>query len=137
MISLEEKLPVEDEALFDLIIEIYPTGSRATLMPPPEFSDYDYVINVVDMHEFCQLATETHGFTTDSHCNPEKYLGAESNFISIRKNDLNLIVTHKNEFYNKFVAATTVARLLNVKTRSDRVALFKAVLYGMKCEPTP
>lgn len=50
------------------------------------------------------------------------------------KGDVNLIVTQDNKFYDRFMAATSVAKRLNLLDKADRIALFQAVLYGNRCE---
>lgn len=58
-------------------------------------------------------------------------------FVSLREpdfGDLNLIVTEDKEFFSKFMAATQIARRLNVLDKGDRIALFRAVLFGEKCD---
>ncbi|MNF99067.1 hypothetical protein D3C84_819530 [compost metagenome] len=51
-------------------------------------------------------------------------------FQSFTLDDLNLIVTFDPEFYRRFMAATGVAKHLNLLDKQDRVTLFQAVLYG-------
>jgi hypothetical protein len=46
-------------------------------------------------------------------------------------NAQNLIVTDDLEWHRRFVAATSIAKRLNLMAKADRIALFQAVLYGM------
>ena len=43
---------------------------------------------------------------------------------------VNLIVTRNDTFFNRFMAASSVAKRLNLLDKADRVAVFQAVLYG-------
>ena len=59
--------------------------------------------------------------------------GEHDRFQSYRLEDTNLIVTIDPNFYERFLAATSVAKRLNIMCRDDRVALFQAVLYANPC----
>jgi len=61
-------------------------------------------------------------------------LRADDRFSSYEKGNINLIVTEDYGFYNKFIAATSVAKRLNLLEKDDRVALFQAVLYANSCQ---
>jgi hypothetical protein len=62
--------------------------------------------------------------------------GDPSAFRSYTKAEVNLIVTCSLPFFNKFMAATSVCKRLNLMSKPDRIAVFRAVLYGEACEPT-
>lgn len=83
---------------------------------------------VADMGEEGFVVKLGDGYAADA-LNP----GTKSRFQSFRCDDVNLIVTVDSEFYNRFVAATSVAMRLNLLEKSDRIALFQAVLYGNEC----
>lgn len=123
------------EALKDFWIDAAPTGSRVICNPPVTDTDEDWVLLVEKwrMQKF-EKALET--YDDEAVFESEDY-GGLKHFESIRLNlptgELNLIVTHDREFFDKFVAATSVAKRLNLLKRDDRVALFSAVLYGEKC----
>ena len=51
-------------------------------------------------------------------------------FDSFRKDDINLILTGKKEFYKSFLEANKLAVAMKLTNRDDRVTLFKYVLYG-------
>jgi len=73
-----------------------------------------------------------HGFTQDvgaGYC-PSVMPGMDGIFKSYRLDDVNLIVTRQKRFFRKFLAATYVAKVLNLTRKRDRVSLFQAVLYG-------
>lgn len=51
-------------------------------------------------------------------------------FDSFRKGDINLIITGNKEFYNKFLTANKLAIAMGLTDRTQRVTLFKYILYG-------
>lgn len=96
----------------------YATGSRVICDPPPDDTDYDVVVLKV-------APIDLTGWTCESACG--EYV---PQFVSYRRGKVNLIVTDDAEFYDRFVAATRVAKRLNLLKKEDRIALFQAVLYG-------
>jgi len=112
-----------------------PTGSRV-ICDPPEGSDYDVLVYVAD-----PWWAPGGGWSVctgiDSPTRPAE-LGYPTDFRSYRRGEVNLIVTSDPDFYDRFLAATHVAKRLNLKKKPDRVALFQAVLYA-NCwtEPEP
>lgn len=67
----------------------------------------------------------------------ESPLPADEKFSSYVKNNdgtpENLIITSSQVFHQRFLAASSVAKRLNLLEKSDRIALFQAVLYGNSC----
>ena len=107
----------------DYRIAAYPTGSRYICTPPPQGTDNDTVILAKVGYE---KALEEQGF----HYNmSEVDYETEGHFLSWRKGEENYIVTCEQEFYDRFVKATDLAKLLNLKNKAHRIALFQAVLY--------
>lgn len=100
-------------------------GSRATCNPAPTDTDADYLCitgNLPQVRERLEgLGFET---TTDA-----EYEGMRSSFISFKRDDVNVIATDDGEFHRAFLAATSIAKRLNLLKKQDRVALFQAVLY--------
>ena len=109
------------------VISFCQSGSRVICNPPVMDTDDDWVVLVKDQVDFFSyLAGE------DDWSLPEMYgdgLEETSRFQATRKGDTNLIVTDGPMFFNLFVAATRAAKHLNLLKKSDRVALFQAVLY--------
>lgn len=110
-----------------------PVGSRVTCDPPPMNTDYDVLVLVSEkdkrhMDEYALPLGYVKGGSIDATINYPAT--PHSRFISYRKGDTNLIVTSDVEFFNRFMAATKVAKQLNLLKKSDRIALFQAVLYG-------
>jgi len=104
------------------------TGSAYICNPPVTDTDIDYIcICDGELSQAIDLLTGAGYSVTDY--DDEDY-PEDSVFITFRKDKINLIVTADEDFYNKFVAATEVAKHLNLLKKSDRVMLFQAVLYG-------
>ena len=105
-------------------------GSRVTCDPAPVDTDQDFLV-LVSQHFFRSggaSALEGAGFKLD---NPSQhYLPECSAFNSWRRGHVNLIVTASYDFHRRFLAATQIAKRLNLMHKPDRVALFQAVLYG-------
>lgn len=106
-------------------------GSRVTCDPPPVGTDQDVLV-YVDLYACNPLfnALEAEGWECDGS---EMYMNSVregEGFQSYRKGELNLVITSDSEFYDRFVAATSVAKRFNLLDKADRVALFQAVLYG-------
>jgi len=94
------------------------TGSRVTKDGWTNESDWDYVVYDPD-HKFAN--------TIDSQ---EWVLGSNvdaGEFMSIRKNDVNLILVDKEEIWKKYIIATNLIKTLNSKTKGERVAVFDSV----------
>ena len=94
------------------------TGSRVTKDGWTNESDWDYVVYDPD-HKFAN--------TIDSQ---EWVLGSNvdaGEFMSIRKNDVNLILVDKEEIWKKYIIAANLIKTLNSKTKGERVAVFDSV----------
>lgn len=100
-----------------------PVGSRYTCSPPPMNTDEDWLVFLKDVATHLNL--EIMGFTAEGD---DRY-GDMENFRSYRRDDLNLIVTVKSDFYHSFLVATETAKRFNLLRKHDRIALFRAVLY--------
>jgi len=110
-------------------------GSRVTCDPAPTDTDQDVLVLTNDQLWAEHLGTglAASGFEKGgSDCgNQADYMAnTPMSFQSFTLDDLNLIVTFDPEFYRRFMAATGVARHLNLLDKQDRVTLFQAVLYG-------
>lgn len=101
---------------------LHPTGSRVICDPPPEDTDYD-----VPVLEGANPLRLDSGWVREGD---DGYGYGATNFTSYRRGKVNLLVTWDAEFFDRFKAATHVAKRLNLLRKSDRIALFQAVLYG-------
>jgi len=104
------------------VIEMAAVGSRVTCVPAPTDTDEDILILTDDARLFMGDAIEA-GFA-----NCGFYVGCD--FISLRKGEINLIVTEESSFYNKFILATHVCKALNLLDKEQRITVFQAILYG-------
>lgn len=122
------------DAVTALAIHITPVGSRVTCNPPPIDTDEDHLILLEDntdkWRQLCEWLFEN-GWTRGG--------SLEAGVIEINKDDkfeswtfdeLNFIITCSEIFYHRFMAATHVAKRLNLMDKPDRIALFQAVLYA-------
>ena len=106
-------------------------GSRVTCNPAPQNTDQDVLVLVADHASFRQHIL-TQGYTIDGSMvmDVAMPLDVADRFTSYSKDEINLIVTEDKKFYRRFLAASSVAKRLNLLDKSDRIALFQAVLYG-------
>jgi hypothetical protein len=128
---------VDFEWLKGLALDATLVGSRVTCNPPPMDTDQDVLIlvSIEGFGDFVQKLYET-GFSLDGSevTNQQEYIEKDETFQSFSIGEWNAICTCDVTFYKRFVAATEVARRLNLLDKSDRIALFQAVLYGNGCE---
>lgn len=105
-----------------------------TCNPAPTNTDADYLVMVkpgVDAGLSMDNALRASGYRlggskpTDTEAVPE---GAR--FWSYTRGEVNFIVTQSDVFHARFLAATSVAKRLNLLDKADRIALFQAVLYA-------
>ena len=110
-----------------------PVGSRVTCNPPPLDTDVDTLALVTDprgMVDAIQcVTTDAEGYTFDGSI-IEDPTQQTLRFVSLKKGNDNIILTGCPEFAKRFMAATFVAKSLNLLNKSARIRLFQAVLYG-------
>lgn len=110
----------------------HPTGSRYICDPAPTDTDEDWVCYVKDL-DTAAAELEALGFVTEGL--PGFYTGNNNGkFLSMRRDELNLILTPEKEFYDLFVAGTVLAQRLNILNKGDRIALFQIILYGVHAD---
>jgi hypothetical protein len=127
---------VFDEAKFrKLAHELKPVGSRVTCNPPPMDTDQDWLIHISEFKAFMNVIEEE-GWDFDGSDVEDRLNSPEHwQFESYSNGKINLIATTSAEFYRRFLAATSVAKRLNLLDKKDRIALFQAVLYGNEDHP--
>lgn len=108
-------------------------GSRVTVDPPPLDTDQD-VLCLVSKADSIDIenAMKIDGFVREGSCPADMDINTcgDNTFFSMRKGEMNYIITCSEDFYKRFSAATELAKLYNLKTKVERVQLFQAVLYG-------
>ena len=116
-----------------LYTDLHAVGSRVTCNPPPEDSDEDWLFLTNSMLQFLSAA-EQNGFSVGGSLIEAATADAISpnGFVSLNRDSdkMNLIVVQSTEFRDRFIAATHVAKTLNLIHKSDRILLFQAVLYA-------
>jgi hypothetical protein len=114
--------------------QITAVGSRVTCNPSPSGTDQDWLV-WVDAGDYDKLADhlEANGWEVGGSRVPEdvNYLPESQRFNSFVKGEDNVIITHSDEFHRRFLAASAIAKRLNLLSKDDRIALFQAVLYGV------
>ena len=119
----------------NLASEITQVGSRVTCNPAPTDTDDDYLAYVHSSNWIAfDASMNDNGFSVGGsrpeHADAD-YL--DNGFCSYTKGEINVIATANHEFVKKFMAATSVAKRLNLLNKEDRIALFQAVLYANPC----
>ncbi len=103
-------------------------GSRVTCNPAPVGTDEDWLLLSHRDPAERMLAL---GFVQDK--GTKFYTGNDNgSFRSWRRGDVNIITTPDPTFYELFLTATELARRFNLLAKADRIALFQAVLYGVR-----
>lgn len=123
------------EIIRPLCVFVTPVGSRVTCNPPPTDTDIDYLCHIKPRHK--------RSFESEMYSNGFKLGGSldasgeqfGSEFTSYTLGAVNLIATEDYDFANRFLAASSVAKRLNLLDKAYRIALFQAVLYGHYCGP--
>lgn len=108
-------------------------GSRVTCNPPPTDTDCDFILLIDDSRWQAFIDEVTHeGWVQGGSNMPDAVntLPPEKRFLSFVLGQDNLIVTQSPIFYARFIAATHVAKQLNIMRKADRIMLFQAVLYS-------
>ena len=119
------------------IIAIVPqtvaVGSRVTCSPPPQGTDADYLVHYLPEQAdalWRSVGKDGWEFGGSEIANDVNTTPVEDRFYSYRLGDINLIITSSQTFAHRFLAASSVAKRLNLMKKDDRIALFQAVLYG-------
>lgn len=127
-------IPESDRIYFDNLVNvksvkyIVPVGSRITSSTYSSYSDWDILVYTSSFNFNNTIKDlESIGFKQSSK---ENYNIKDNRFIAFRSPSkcLNLIVTNDISYYKAFLAATHVAKELNLTKKFERVILFEAVL---------
>lgn len=116
------------DALGTGLSDISAIGSRVSCDPPPVDTDEDWLVLI---NRDPKDALRAAGFRQDG--NPDFYTGTDKgSFRSWRRGDVNIVTTPDVHFYDLFITATMLAKRFNLMKKPDRIALFQAVLYGVR-----
>lgn len=102
---------------------VYRVGSRETCNPPPTGTDEDFLV-FADFYD-AVVELESLGFTLSN----DNYEADENVFNSLRKGDINALVTSNVKFFKRFLEATKIAKEKNLMDKQDRIDLFQKILY--------
>lgn len=123
--------PVLPQRFLDLArSQVMAVGSRVTCSPPPADTDADYLVYAGEDRAKTNRILINSGWEYGGSIDPRWEAG---DFDSYRKGEFNLIVAFSKDFHRKFVAATAIAKRLNVLDKPDRIALFRAVMSAEVC----
>jgi hypothetical protein len=120
---------------------IVPVGSRVTCDPPPMDTDEDFLLLVKNVDETVGKLKEI-GFDSNMTTEQEREYAAlkvtsGGRFRSLRFGDVNYIVTQSAFFFERFLTATHVCKMLNVMEKRHRILVFSAVFGDSKLYQTP
>ena len=124
-------------AIGSLHTSITPVGSRITCDPAPADTDQDWLVFVPPeaFREFVEGLIASDWEPAGSlRMEDDRGWTPGAAFNSFRLGIENLIVTCHEDFHKRFLAASSVAKRLNLLEKADRIALFQAVLYGNRCD---
>jgi hypothetical protein len=139
-----EKEVLEQLELLKCTVE--PCGSRATCDPAPKDTDADFLVVIPqydteldagldftskkrpDKIADVEMLLTKAGYVWEGSAHYQDMIG--NDFLSFRKDNTNLIVTASAVFAKRHRAATAVCKRLNLMQKTDRVAVFQAVLYA-------
>lgn len=149
-----ESDPVPEDLLYyrQFYQDVLHTGSRVICNPPPEGTDDDWLLlTKPKMFEPLEGFLKDAGFKVGGSGLPKynyKYAAdgrtiekvrvnlegmlQDENFHSLKRDDLNVILTSKPEYFKRFSRATGIARSLNILEKPVRIGLFEAV-FNDKC----
>lgn len=116
-----------DTLLIANVMDIKLVGSRVTCSQYSDEAEYDHLV-LCESLDHTVTIFQREGFATNSSLEI-KYAGVPD-FVSMRRGMMNLLITEEQQFFDKFMLATHVAKSLDVLDKQHRICLFQAILYG-------
>lgn len=109
-----------------------PVGSRVTCNPAPTDTDIDVLVllNWRARGVGFLTALNGRGWILGGSDMLDESARQKSPFESWTLGNVNVIATRDEGFYARFLAATSIAKHLNLLRKDDRIALFQGMLYG-------
>lgn len=129
-----------------VVLHVYRSGSSVICDPPVTTTDVDLLILVSDLEEtgiaFIKWENCLEEFVSGSDKIDKSGYIAEildgARFSAFRMGKLNVIITDDQALHIRSVAATLLAKELNLQDKQERIALFRAVKFGENYEgPLP
>lgn len=116
---------------FDKIkAHVDPCGSRVTCNPPPIDTDADFLVQIhPDYTADVWNTLDTLGWEREGSSEHYQFKTTDG-FSSFRKGKVNLIVSANEYFCAQHRLATIECTRLNLMDKKERIALFRAYLYG-------
>lgn len=93
-----------------------------------EGNDLDVLVRAEDANDAMDRL-ETEGYRPTG--NPS---GEEDDFLTLRKGHINVIVTQSQEFFDNFLEAAEVCKLLKLTSKQDRIAVHRVLMDGESAE---
>jgi hypothetical protein len=105
-------------------------GSAAYLNNP---KDIDFLILLQPEYDLIQYKD---GLLTRlwEDCSNQDYLGMGSTWFSVRQDNINLIITSDQKFFDGYKRATEVCKALRLESKSDRIAVHYIVRDGLTAD---
>ena len=100
-----------------------PTGSYYICTPSVVDTDIDTLFLVYNLEETVEYLKEDDWCL----CGKEQY-EQTSDWVAYRKGNLNVLLTDNSKYYDRFEAATELAKKRNLLSKKDRIRLFKLIL---------
>lgn len=105
-------------------LQFFMTGSREICSPPVMDTDEDWVVLVPDSYSSHWLTLAGFVMTTDE-------TGYDGSWMCCyRKGEFNLVLTSDPVFFDRFEAATALAKKRNITSKEARLHLFRSLLYN-------
>lgn len=117
-------VPAIVQELYNMGGNYFRFGSREVCNPAPMDTDEDWAIllpNIPVLVDAVNMLDER-GWERGGSEVPE------TEFLSFRKGDLNLVLTNSLRFYNKYQVATELCKDLNLLNKPDRINVFNKIL---------
>jgi hypothetical protein len=97
----------------------------------PDANDVDFAVLITPELNAVDFASQMH---QDGWGNCGEYDGVGGIWAAIRRNKLNLMVTHDAAFYKGYVTAMEVCKALGLRNKHERVAVCQIVRDGKTAE---
>ncbi len=120
--EFEEHLP---RTILVHAVKIQYVGSRYICNPPPMDTDLDILV-LADPHSKQKLDKALEEWLGKRPEHNKEY--GNSPFLSVRKGEVNLLLTYSKLFYTRFVAAANLCKKLNVRSKENRIEIHDLVI---------